>query len=92
MQHLKPLGPYLRSQVGHAGEIAARPGEAGDKSNRDWVDPDQEHDRDRRSRRLGGDRRRSAAGRGNYCHVTINQIGRQCRQSIVAIFRPAIFD
>jgi hypothetical protein len=91
VHQLKPLRSYLRSQVGHARDIAARPGKAGDKSNRDWVAPHQEHDRYRRGRRLGRERGRGV-GRGNHCHMTVNQIGRQCRQSIVAVFRPAVFD
>jgi hypothetical protein len=80
VQQLKPLRSYLRSQVGHAREIAARPGKAGDKSNRDWVAPHQEHDRYCRGRRLGRERGRSV-GRGNHCHMMVNQIGRQCGQS-----------
>jgi len=85
VQHLKPFWPCFPSHVCHAGEIAARAGEAGDKSSCDWVDCYREHDRDRRSRCLGGERCRSAADRGNHCHLTINQIGRQCGQSIVAV-------
>ena len=52
---------------------------------------DREDDRNRRGRRLGR-QRRCAAGRGNHGHLTANQIGRQCRQSIVLTLRPAIFD
>src|SRR5262249_56295423 len=36
-QQLKPLRSYLRSQVGHAREISARRGQAGHKSQCNWV-------------------------------------------------------
>ena len=51
-----------------------------------------EDDRNRRGRRLCRQCRRSAAGRDNHGHLAANQIGRQCRQSIVLALRPAIFD
>ena len=50
-----------------------------------------EDDRNRRGRRLCRQRRRSATA-DNHGHLTANQIGRQCRQSIVFALRPAIFD
>ena len=38
-QQLQPLRPQLGVQVADAGEVAARPGQAGDKSRRHRVDP-----------------------------------------------------
>jgi hypothetical protein len=37
-------------------------------------------------------RRSCAAGRDNHIHLTANQIGRQCRQSVILAVRPAKFD
>ena len=37
VQHLEPFGSQLHAQGGHAREVAARPAEAGDKSQRDGV-------------------------------------------------------
>ena len=85
------FGPSSALKRGHAREVAAWPVQAGDKSKLDRVAAGQEDDRNRRGRRLGRQRRRSAA-RGNHGHLTTNQIGRQRRQSIVLALRPAIFD
>src|SRR6516225_2393907 len=42
--------------------------------------------------RFGSERCRMATGCGNHGHLSANQIGRQCRQSIVLVLRPAILD
>ena len=47
-QQLQPLRPQLRVQVGHARDIAARSGKAGDKSSRDRVSSHLEDDGNRR--------------------------------------------
>src|SRR5262249_914166 len=44
-----------------------------------------------RGRRLGSEGRDSR-GRGNHAHLTMNQIGRQCRQPFVFLSGEAIFD
>ena len=72
--------------------IAARPGEAGDKTELDRIVADAEDDRDRRGRRLGRERRSEVPARGDHGHLTANQIGRQRRQAIVLTLRPAVFD
>src|SRR6267378_1258604 len=91
-QQLQPLRPHLYVQVRYAGQVAAGPVEAGDKPNLDRVDRYREDDRNGRSRRLCRKCRRSTAGRRNHSHLTVNQVGRQCRQSIILAVRPAIFD
>ena len=91
-QQFQPLRPQLRVHVGHAGDIAARSVEAGDKSSRDRISSDLEYDGNRRGRRLCRKRRRRTTGRSNHGHLTANQIGRQCRQSIILAVRPAVFD
>jgi hypothetical protein len=47
MQESQPLGHQLRDQIVDAGRVAARPGEAGDKTEFDRVFADAEHDRNR---------------------------------------------
>ena len=54
------FGRELHVQCGYAREIAARPVEAGDKSDLDRVAAGGEDDRNRRGRCLGRERRRSA--------------------------------
>src|SRR3984893_2825246 len=92
LQHLHPLlnGPG-REHVAHAHDVAARSVEGRDKSSPDRIGPDIENDRNRSRRRLGR-QCRSFGRRGNHAHLTTNQIGRQFRQSIVLVVRPAIFD
>ena len=63
VQQLQPLRPHLDVQIGHAREVAARPVQAGDKSNLHRVDRYREHDRNCRSRCLCRHYRRSAASR-----------------------------
>ena len=79
-------------QRGHACEIACRPVQAGNEPKLDRVAPYPEDDRNRRGRRFCCKCRRSTAGRGNRSHPTTNQIGSQCRQSIVVALSPAVFD
>ena len=91
VQQFQPLRRYLHVQLGHARDVAARPVKAGDEAELDRVAAHFEDDRNGRGRRLCRKRRRSA-GRGNHGHLTMNQIGRHCRQPIVLVFRPAVFD
>ena len=86
------FGPTSTFKRGHAREVAARPVQAGDKSEL----------RPGRSpivKTIGmvvvaafAASAAGGAGRGNHGHLTANQIGRQRRQSIVLVLRPAIFD
>src|SRR5262249_44030257 len=48
--------------------------------------------RERRGCPLGCERRSYSARCGDHVHGSANQLGRQCRQSIVLVLRPAIFD
>ena len=82
MQQFQPLRRYLHVRLGHARDVAARPIKTGDEAKPDRVAARFEDDRNGRGRRLCRKRRRSA-GRGNHGHLTMNQIGRQCRQSVV---------
>ena len=79
------------AEEAHAGDIAARPVEAGDEANSDRVGADREHDRNRRGGGFRG-KRRSVARCDDHCHLAADQIGRQRWQPIVLILRPAVFD
>jgi len=52
MQQLQPFRCHLDVQIGHAGDVAARPIEAGDKSDINRVGPYPEDDRNLAGRRL----------------------------------------
>ena len=73
-------------------QVAARPGEAGDKTKPDRVFGDDEDDGDRRGCRLGRERRSGTSGRDDHGDLSANQFGRQRRQSIDLILGPAVFD
>src|SRR5262249_48576836 len=63
--------------------------EAGNKTQLDRVTPGREYDRNRRGRRFGRQRRRCARRRDDG-DVLLNQIGRQRRQPVILVFRPAV--
>jgi hypothetical protein len=92
MQQFQPLGRYLHVQGDHARNVAARSAEAGDKTSVDRVGTEVEHDWNSGGCRPCRQRRRGTTSRDNHAHLTTNQFGRQCRQSIVSALRPPIFD
>jgi len=91
MQEPQPLGRHFLDQEIDAGRVAARPGEAGDKTKPDRVLADAEDDRDRRCCRFGRERGR-VADRGDDGHLLANEIGQQRRQAIVLALQPGILD
>ena len=91
MQQFQPFRSKLAAQGSHAGETAAGLVEGRYQSHLDRIGGCVKGDRDRRACRLGGQRGGGAASR-NHVDPTLNQIGRQCRQSIVVAVAPAIFD
>ena len=90
-QQLQPLGRQLGDEKIDARQIAARPGEAGDKSELDRVLADAEDDRDRRGGRLGR-KRRGEASADDHRDPAADQIGRQRRQPNELILGPAVDD
>src|SRR5262249_22141411 len=60
-------------------------------SKLDRIIPYLEHDRSRRGRRFGSDCCNDAGNR-NRAHLTTDQIGGQCRQSVVLALREAVLD
>ena len=78
MQESQPLGHHLLDEKIDAGRVAARPGEAGDKTKLDRVFADAEDDRDRRGRSFGRDRSGVVPG------VAITATRRRTRSAISA--------
>jgi len=75
-----------------AGDVAAGPIEAGDEAQPDGVGAGGEDNGNCRGRRLGREHDWSASARDDHAHLPPDQIGRQCRQSVVLTFRPTVFD
>jgi hypothetical protein len=75
-----------------ARHAAARPAEAGHKAYLDRKIAAGKNDRNRRCRSFGRERRAVTACRDDHRHLTADQIGRHCRQSIKLSLRPAEFD
>ena len=90
-QELQPLRRQLCPEEIDPGHVAARPGEARDKTKRDRVFGNHEHDGNRRGR-LGRGQRRGRAGHGDDVDAPANEVGRQHRQPIGFVLAPAIFD
>jgi hypothetical protein len=80
-QEFQPLRHQLTTEKIDPCQVAARPGEAGDKTKPDRVFVDDEDDGDRRGCRLGRECGRGSYGR-NHGYPPANQIGCQHRQSI----------
>jgi hypothetical protein len=80
-QQPQPFSDHLLGEKIHAGRVAARPIQAGDKAKLDGVFADA--DRDRRRCSFGCKRSDVAAGRSDHGHTAAHQIGRQRRQVIV---------
>ena len=76
-QQLQPLRPQHAGEKAHAGDVAARPVEAGDEAVPDRIAPGREDDRNRRGRGLGRERR-------NGCSPTITATGRRIRSAASA--------
>jgi hypothetical protein len=75
-EQFQPLRRYPQVQVGHAGDVAARPVQARHEAKLDRVAGRLEDDRNRCSCRLGGKHRRSR-GRSNHRDPTLNDPARQ---------------
>src|SRR5262249_43538954 len=74
------------------GDVAARPTEACDQTGLDRVTAEAEDDGNRSGRGFGCERRGDATHRCDDSHWAAYKIGRQFRQSIKVIVRPAVFD
>ena len=74
-----------------AGDVTARPIEAGDEPVLDRIRADLEHDRYGRGRRLCCDRRIDRAGDDDG-HTPAHEVGRQCRQPVTVAVGPGVVD
>src|SRR5262245_63233876 len=91
MQQVEPLRRQLgREKIGPC-QVAARPGEAGNKTEPDRVLGGNKGDWDRRGCRLSS-RRPGARARGDYSDPSANQFGGQFRQSSVLVLGEAVDD
>jgi hypothetical protein len=78
-QQLQSFRCHLEIQAGHAGDIAAGPIEARDKSKLDRIDPYPEDDRNLAGCRFGRQRRSSTPGTHEDGHSITNQLSRKLR-------------
>lgn len=88
----QPFRSQLSRQKIDTREVAARPGEARNKTNPNWVFSNDEGNGDRGGCRLGRGRSSNSAGRDDHGGPSVNQIGCQRRQPIKLIVSPAIID
>src|SRR5262249_4047230 len=91
-QELEPFRRKLSREKINTCQVAARPGETGDKAEPDRVITDGENDGDRRACRLGGECGRRAFGRNNHGDLPANEFAGQRWQPVILTFRPAVFD
>src|SRR5262249_48988234 len=89
-QQLKSFRSQYAGEKDYAGDVAARPAEAGDEAVPDRVAAGHEHDRHGRGCGLGRERRIVVAD--DHRHRTADQISDQRRQAIKVILRRAVFD
>src|SRR5262245_27235678 len=92
LQHLQLLRSQFQKQHAHSRSIAARTVKAGDKASLNGVAAAVENNRNRWRCCLGGQRRRLAAVGHDHGQLTLRQFKRKRWQSIIASFRPSIFD
>src|SRR5438477_471166 len=90
-KQLETLGRELGDHHSDAGQVAARPGKAGDEAALDRVRSANEYNRNRRGRVL---RRscRSDCVRCDHVDLAADKIGCQCRELLKATFCPTVFN
>src|SRR5262245_65732970 len=91
VQQLQPFRRYLYVQLRRARDIAAWPAQGADEAKLHRICRGREDDGYRGDCRFSGERSRST-GRRDYLHLAMNQIGYQCRQSVVLPLRPPPLD
>ena len=74
VHELQPLARDFHAQARYAREITSWPRQAVHYAQRNGIATHLEDNRNRRRRRFSSERDRSAAGRSNDVHLTINQI------------------
>ena len=89
-EHLQALHADLVEKQREAGDVAARPRQAGCEPHGDGV-PAHGHDRDRLRRGAGGQRAGRARGK-DHLHLEIDELFREPGQVVVLAMRPALLD
>jgi hypothetical protein len=90
VQQLQSLPTQFGVQRGHACEIPARSVQAGNEPDLNRIGASDEDNGNRTGCSLGGYRRLAVCS--NHGDLAANQIGRQCRQTIIMTLGPAVFD
>jgi hypothetical protein len=90
-QQFQPLCSQLAAEEINARQVAAWPGETGDKTTSDRVVSHIEDDGDRSRCRLSRKHGRGTE-RSNHAHPPVHEIGRQLRQPIDFILGESVFD
>jgi hypothetical protein len=74
-QETEPLSSKVDAGVNHAGDVAARPAEAGDEPKFDWIAGKHENNRDRGCDTLRRDRGCGSARRNDHFSLAAKEIG-----------------
>src|SRR6516165_5968756 len=90
VQKCQPLRTQLSCEKIDAGQVSARPGEAGDETELDGVFADAEDDRDRRGRSFGGKRSSVAGWRGDNGDTTTHEVSHERRKAIELALKPVV--
>src|SRR5262245_12370415 len=90
VKELQALGRNFSVEKIIAGRIAARPSEAGDKAQPNWVFADAEHNGDRCCCRFGHLGSVVASGRGYHSHPTANEVRHERRQVVKFTLQPVV--
>jgi hypothetical protein len=91
VQERELLRGHVDPEKARPGDIPAGPVEARHDAGPDWVSAIDEDDGNG-CRRSFGRKRRGIGVSNDQQDLATNQIGRQRRQSIILLFRPAVFD
>src|SRR5262245_54123601 len=91
-QKLQPCYYQIYAKEIDTGQVAARPGDARDKTKPDRIIRNGEDDWDCRGCRLGRLRRWGASAGGDDSDLPANQVGRQLWKPVILALRPAVDD
>src|SRR5262245_26799571 len=92
MEKSQPFRRNLLGKKTDPGDVAARPGKAGDKTKRDRVSAAAEDDRDRCGRSFGRLNSGGRTGRSDNGDATADEVSHERRQAIVSAVQPIVLD
>ncbi len=90
VQKCQPLRLQLSREKIDSRQVAARPGEAGDKTKLHRVFADAEDDRGRRGRSFGCKRSKVAGWRGDNGHAPAHEVSHERRKAIELALQPVV--